>query len=305
MKRKHCNCQPLNVAHRILCCYVSTLLAYNLGQYNSLCRKMVKCHGFSLARYIEVNIYSLSLLSNPISIFIPSVCRILLAYMYSPLSGHFFTRKETWAFFPYDQFAIHLLEVIPRQCSPRTLPSSDASAKPWVARPISVLQNFAILHCQSESTWNTFVGATSKMCFSLPMKLHFLSVRKEWTHLEANQIWQVFPLHVKSTRTSRCKSFANDSMDRWWSKRWGDNLWWFCFQVPTSLGWKNANVYTTGSQTSWKNSPLAIQEILQVLRDVSWNKELVVLFFSSIWNRLGDVDFMQTPIQKFKEARNS
>lgn len=27
-------------------------------------------------------------------------------------------------------------EVIPRQCSLRTLPSSDASAKPWVARPI-------------------------------------------------------------------------------------------------------------------------------------------------------------------------
>lgn len=37
-------------------------------------------------------------------------------------------------------------EVIPRQCSLRTLPSSDASAKPWVARPISVPQNLVNWH---------------------------------------------------------------------------------------------------------------------------------------------------------------
>ena len=114
---------------------------------------MVKCHGFALARYIEVNVYSLSLLSNPISIFIPSICRIFLAYMYSPLSGHVL-RGKNWALFPYDQFTIHLLEVIPRQCSLRTLPSSDASAKPWVARPISVPQNLV--------NWHGAVGVLSK-----------------------------------------------------------------------------------------------------------------------------------------------
>ena len=158
-------------------------------------------------------------------------------YVFASVWSFFYPERNLGAFVHMTSSPFAKDEVIPRQCSLRTLPSSAVSAKPWVARPISVLQNFAILHCQSESTWNTFVGAISKM-FCLTHQLHFLSVRKEWTHLEAHQIWQVFPLHVKSTRTSRCKSFANDSMDRWWSKRWDDNLWCFCFQVPNFTGMK-------------------------------------------------------------------
>ena len=214
----------------------------------------------------------------------------------------FFYPERNLGFCSYDQFAIHLLEVIPRQCSLRTLPSSDASAKPWVARPSLVLQNFAILHCQSESTWNTFVGAISKMFF-LPMKYTFSALERSepvWKHINSDKSSRstLNPPGLHVARALRTTQWTDGD------PKGGTIICGvFVFRSPTSLGWKkNANFYTTGSQTSWKTSPLAIQEILQVLRDVSWNKELVVLFFSSIWNRLGDVDFMQTPIHKFKEV---